>query len=67
MSVADDCQFPMDLEEIVDCNTCIHAESIEGGKETDYCTKKEKFVDFKKPCKNDYYSKFMYKKRLGLE
>jgi len=70
MSVADKCQFPLDdcpsnLKEIVDCYTCIYAKSIEGGTETDYCTKKEKFVDYQKPCK-EYYSKDMYKLRLGL-
>lgn len=60
----DKVQFPMNEEK--DCYTCIHSESIVGGNETDYCLEKEKFVDFTKPCKK-YYSKIMYKKRLGLK
>ena len=64
--INDKTQFPMDLENIVDCYTCIYAKSIEGGKETDYCTKKEKFVDYKKPCKK-YYSRDAWKKELRIK
>ena len=66
MTIADKFQFPRDCDGELDCYSCIYSESIEGGKETDYCTEKKRFVDFKKPCKN-YYSKIMYKKRLGLK
>ena len=50
MSVADKVQFPMDCEE-KDCHSCIYLEYIEGGNKTDYCTEKEKFIDYKKICK----------------
>ena len=51
MTIADKTQFPMDLEEVVDCYPCLYAKSIEGGIETDYCTEKKKFVDYNKPCR----------------
>ena len=49
--INDKTQFPMDLEDIVDCYTCKYFTSIEGGRETDYCTEKKKFVDYNKPCR----------------
>ena len=52
MSVADKTQFPLDLEEVVDCYSCKYFMSIaNSGKKTDYCTEKEKFIDYTKPCR----------------
>ena len=66
MTIADKTQFPMDLEEVVDCYTCIYFESIEGGLKTDYCIEKKKFVDFNKPCRK-YYSRDVWKKELEIK
>ena len=49
--ITDKVQFPMDLEDVVDCYSCKYFISIEGGIETDYCTEKKKFVDYTKPCR----------------
>ena len=49
--INDKTQFPMDLEDVVDCYDCKHCFIILGGKETEYCVLKDKFVDYKKPCK----------------
>ena len=54
MSVADKTQFPMDLEEVVNCFSCRYyiALATPDARKSDFCTKKSKFVDYNKPCKH---------------